>query len=490
MLTGSVLLRRLLLPLALLAAAGAAAEPPRLAGPTSAPAAGPAAQAETQDSSALLLPPREIAGFPVSVRPPAGVEWTDRGPRFEDERLFLTGIAGTSRLHLAFYLPPNPAAEPDGALRDTVFAYSQDKDNPYRFGDFAYLSGAFGSAPYLASVRAGKQVGTDTVGELHLLAGLTERGAYICELSVEPVPSGDLAAAVAAFLKQGLAYQGPLRDPEWTEEEVEKRILEDFPESVREARQQVVRTKHYIVLGNSSGAKAFGREIEEHYQRIQATFPFPEIEGRRLMPVYLFRNRADYIEFYVHITGGQVSREAAAQSGGHAWRDYYATHYESPKDPTHIHELTHQIFTNRLLLPGGGSWFQEGAAVFMETGYAPEEEQGVMNFGRAAAKKGEYQPFKQFMATESLLYSNQGGEDGKPGAGPSAGQAYTQAGTIYWFVMKDPRTKAKAQEWVHALGALPRGDLAAIEGALQRVYGVDIAGFEAMYIDFWKKPKK
>lgn len=460
------------------------------AAPWAAPANPAAEPAPRQAPAELLGPERAVPGVPVTLRLPLGVEWTDRGPRFPDERLFLTGIAGESRLHLAFYEPPNPAAEPDGALRDTVFAYSQDKDNPYRFGAFEYQQGAFGSAPYLARVRGAKQVGTDTVGELHLLAGLTGAGGYVCELSIEPLPTGDLAAAVAAFLERGLAYSGPLRDPEWTEEEIEKRIQEDFPPSVREARQQVVRTKHYIVLGNSSGAKAFGREIEEHYERIQATFPFPEIEGRRLMPVYLFRNRADYIEFYVHITGGQVSREAAAQSGGHAWRDYYATHYESPKDPTHIHELTHQIFTNRLLLPGGGSWFQEGAAVFMETGYAPEEEQGVMNFGRAAAKKGEYQPFKQFMATESLLYSNQGGEDGKPGAGPSAGQAYTQAGTIYWFVMKDPRTKAKAQEWVHALGVLPRGDLAAIEGALQRVFGVDIAGFEAMYLEFWKKPKK
>lgn len=443
---------------------------------------------QADEASGLLGPVTALSALQLELRPPALVEWTDRGPRFQDERLFWTGSVGEQRWHLALYQPQTGAEEPDGALRDTMYAYSQDKENPFVFGALEYRAGAYGSAPYLAHVRAKKQVGTDTAGEIYLLAGITPAGAYVCELSIEPVASGAAQAAVEAFLVSGLHYTGATRDPEWSEEEVEARIARDFPEKVREARQQVVRTEHYIVLGNSSGAKAFGKEIEKHYASIQERYPFPEVKGRKLMPVYLFRNRSDYIDFYVHITGGQVTAAQAAQSGGHAWRDYYATHYESPKDPTHIHELTHQIFSNRLLLSGGGSWYQEGAAVFSETGYAPDKKQAVENFGRAAAKKGSYQPFAEFMVTESLLYSNVSPEAEKSGAN-RAGDAYTQAGTIYWFVFNAKETKAKAQEWLHAVGVRPRGDLKSIEAALQQVYGLDIAGFEALYLKYWKNPK-
>jgi hypothetical protein len=481
----SAVLRALLLPLCWLPVLGwgARAETGPLTGPV-----GGAAGAQEDQTADPLGPVTALGALQLELRPPASVEWTDRGPRFADERLFWTGKLGEQRWHLALYQPPAGAEEPDGALRDTMHAYSRDADSPYVFGAIEYREGAYGSAPYLAHVRAKKQVATDAVGELYLLAGVTPAGAYICELAIEPPASGAVLSAVEAFLAKGLTYSGELRDPEWSEAEVEARIARDFPEKVREARQQVIRTEHYIVLGNSSGAKAFGKEIEKHYDSIQERYPFPEVKGRKLMPVYLFRNRADYIDFYVHITGGQVTAAQAAQSGGHAWRDYYATHYESPKDSTHIHELTHQIFSNRLLLSGGGSWYQEGAAVFSETGYTPDEKQGVENFGRAAAKKGEFQPFKEFMATESLLYSNVSPESEKSGEN-RAGDAYTQAGTIFWFVFNAKETKAKAQEWLHAIGALPRGDLKAIEAALQRVYGVDIAGFEALYIKYWKSAK-
>ncbi len=105
--------------------------------------------------------------------------------------------------------------------------------------------------------------------------------------------------------------------------------------------------------------------MEENYEEITRIFPYEDVKGRRLMPVFLFRTPDQYYDYYAAIAN--QSREHVSKSKGHAWRDYYATWYEAPGDPVHIHECTHQIFKNRLRLNGGGSWFQEGMAEYIET---------------------------------------------------------------------------------------------------------------------------
>ena len=91
-----------------------------------------------------------------------------------------------------------------------------------------------------------------------------------------------------------------------------------------------------------------------------ASFDVEEVEGRKLMPVFLFRTPEQYYAYYSKRAG--IPLDKARRSKGHAWLDYYATWYEAPNDPVHIHEATHQIFGNRLNLSGGGSWLQEGVA--------------------------------------------------------------------------------------------------------------------------------
>ena len=71
-------------------------------------------------------------------------------------------------------------------------------------------------------------------------------------------------------------------------------------------------------------------------------------------PVMGFCTKEQYVDFPARNT--RMSPLKAAQPKGHAYKDYYATWYESPNDPVHIHEATHQILSNRPELPGGGSW--------------------------------------------------------------------------------------------------------------------------------------
>jgi hypothetical protein len=68
-------------------------------------------------------------------------------------------------------------------------------------------------------------------------------------------------------------------------------------------------------------------------------FPFTEVAWQRLMPVFLFKDFDGYVAF-----GKKQGMEDVADTKGHAWKDYYATYYDSPNDPVHIHEATHHGF--------------------------------------------------------------------------------------------------------------------------------------------------
>src|SRR5438105_9240166 len=108
-----------------------------------------------------------------------------------------------------------------------------------------------------------------------------------------------------------------------------------------------------------------------------------------------------------------MTEPAAHGTKGHEWHDFYATYYDSPNDPVHIHEATHQIFMNRLHLTGGGSWFQEGVAEYMCT--LPGDRKG---FARNAARSGTFAHFKTFVATRDII----------AGSGDlKGGQAYAEA---------------------------------------------------------------
>ncbi|MHC4893525.1 MAG: hypothetical protein ACYTFV_09200, partial [Planctomycetota bacterium] len=270
-----------------------------------------------------------------------------------------------------------------GLIQDNL----EGRENPPLFGSFQYFPGNYGFVSYGTMVRAEVFDGTEVASEKWILSGILEEYGYALEIDLMDRADEAQVEAIETFLREGIAYTGPERDAEWTEEEVEERLAEDLPSSLDGERiSDPIRTDHYIVFGNSSGAKAFARNIERYYDTIKEAFPFEEVEGQRLMPVFLFRTRDQYLDFLQEKIGW--TREQAARSGGVASGDWYATTYDDPKDSVHIHELTHQIFKNRLLVSGGGSWLQEGVAVYVETLEYKEEQAKVVNVGKRVGKDG------------------------------------------------------------------------------------------------------
>ena len=60
------------------------------------------------------------------------------------------------------------------------------------------------------------------------------------------------------------------------------------------------------------------------------------------------------------------------------------------------------------------------------------------------------------------------------------------AATVIYFLRESKFGKKKFQEFLHEVGVQPSNDVPAIERAIQKVYGVDIAELEAEYVKFWE----
>jgi hypothetical protein len=296
-------------------------------------------------------------------------------------------------------------------------------------------------------------------------------------VAVEALPLPDLEGAkeIEDFLTKGVSCAGEPRNWKWSDEEAEALWQRFAPPDARDKLEKIVRTRHYVILTNSSSGKTFGEKMEECYATIQEIFPFPEVEGRRLMPVFLFRTPDQYYAYFVARAG--TTREQAERSKGHAWLDYYATWYEAPKDPVHIHEATHQIFANRLVLNGGGSWFQEGVAEYVET------RANERNDAARLVKKERHTRLAEFIAIESLLMSAE--EDIK--GGNEAGDHYKQAALLIEFLRESDFGRKRFLDFVHAVGRVPRNDVPAIEAAVRQSYGCTLAELEAQWVEYCRK---
>lgn len=453
----------------------------------------------------LCVSPRIVAGAPQEQEPAAEarqVELADfrltlalpplaglRETRSEGGQLRARweGASGRFQVEIGFFYLDFPFSEP-GDVTELVVDNLREKSD-FIVGRQSFLQGKYGLASFAALVQGELRAPgrTDAVGTQYLLGCLLEKGGYVVHVECRPQPDEAMTASLDAFFGQGIVYMGQQRDPEWSMTEIEERWRRDVPEDLHAdflralekkstLKDAVLRTKNYLILTNSSGGKAFAKQMEENYGEIAKLFPFADVDGQRLMPVFLFRTPEEYYGFYMKVAG--VTRDAAARSKGHAWKDYYATWYEAPGDPVHIHEATHQIFRNRLRLGGGGSWYQEGVAEYVES--SKNERNEVANL----VKRGRHTPLREFFGLKSLLYSSD--EERKSG-GSEAGDHYKEAALVIEFLREGPLGKEKFADFLFAVGKAPRNDLPKIGEILSRVYGLTIEELDAKFQEYCAK---
>ncbi len=466
-------------PAALVAAAAllAAAAAPA---PTAAPPApsAPPGRADDDTSGVAAFPD---LGLTFQLGPFAELKRRDISN--ETMPVMWTGELEGSKVELALILFPRETFSYNEPIpfrmeiQEGLARRARDGDVPFRFTETWLAPGAYGYATYAAAGRGPYWEKGKEVGEVWCLTGMLADAGYALRATFEPAPPKDLAKEVRRLFDEGISYEGEVRDANWTDEEAEERWRRDAPDDLVDELDLVMRTDHYLILSNKGKAKLFGKKMEEFYKEIRKTFPFDECEGQKLMPVFVFITPDQYYEYYMKIAG--VTKEHASRSGGHAWRDYYAAPYGNPNSPVHIHEATHQVFANRLFLNGGGSWFQEGVAEYVESS---ENDRNVV---ANAVKKGRHTRLRQFVELQSLLYSSDA--DRKTG-GSAAGDNYKQAALLIEF-LRDSKWARKEHkdvfpEFLQVMGTTPRGDVDAIEGVFKRLYGLDLDELDAIFMEY------
>lgn len=425
----------------------------------------PTAVTIVSGNSKLTVPPPPFPGLVADSRTN---EWM---------RLWWYGYLGETELEV--YLLTYPKEEyhvfaPDDAAQKALLRF-RDKDyggHPrFRFQQRQVIEGNYGNAQYGVLCRGATPHAGEAKGELITFSGLLEKEGYLLAIECKPALSNDARKQVIGWIKTAMKHEGPKRDPKWTKDEAVARWHASTKDpKVRKKMRRILRTDHFIVLTNSSAGKLYAKKMELCYKAIKNAFPFEEERCRRLMPVLLFRTAEQYYKFCIDIAG--YTREEAEQTGGHAYKDYYATYYASPNDPVHMHEATHQIFRNRLYLDGGGSWFQEGIAEYMCTSDTERK-----TFARGGARRGEFIPFKEFFRTESLVGSQSAYAD----------KAYIQAASIMEFLIEDRKARKHFPEFVRRIGLTAWSDHESVEQTIRDLYGYDLAAFEAAWVAYWKK---
>ncbi len=224
-----------------------------------------------------------------------------------------------------------------------------------------------------------------------------------------------------------------LRDPRWSEERVVKRIERDFDPDLRSS-VKVYRSQHFILFslapgGDAQSTKFLQRDMEAIYAAFLATFPCEEQPGAHLLPVFLLKDHEQYARWSTGPTDWTL--EVARQSAGHASRDYFATYFTGSATAVMWHETAHQLVANVLGIRGGGSWFQEGMAVYFEAKHVPGEQ--VANLASGMISSGRVTPFRELFEVTSLLHS--AGDSTRESV---AGSRYTQSGQIIWFLAEGP----------------------------------------------------
>lgn len=268
-------------------------------------------------------------------------------------------------------------------------------------------------------------------------------------------------------------------DPRWSPEKVQKTTEQYFlPEEHGDV--DLVRSDHYIIFSTASGADRVAKAMEEIYQAFDKTYPFEEPEGEALLPVFLLKDHGQYTEWSMRATGW--TRAEAARSAGHASGKYFSTYFTGGATAVVYHEAGHQLVHNRLRLNGGGSWFQEGMAVYFEDKW--KKSKGLSSVASGMIKSDRYTPFRELFEVKSLLHS-----DGDNQRGSIAGQRYTQSGTIICFLAEGPLKKdfGKMLDALRNYRRSRKGgtvsERSLWDGIFKEAYGLDVDGVEAA----WKK---
>jgi hypothetical protein len=235
-------------------------------------------------------------------------------------------------------------------------------------------------------------------------------------------------------------------------------------------------TKHFEVFTDSAAAQGkFPKALEAIYDFAKDKLGMPEMEES--LPIYIFQNSTLYYEFCVRYA--KWPKERAEASAGHGSGRYFTTYYQSPDAAVVAHELTHSLF-HRTRGAMGGSWLQEGVAVYLENLWLKQSAAEIFS---ANLRSGQFVHLDEFMKIPSLLDSHD------PKGGPlTADRLYAQSGAFYEFLVRGPLAE-QSKKAIPILAKVPKRDEE--QGAfVAGVYGRSLEEIEKEWIAWGSNPPK
>lgn len=358
--------------------------------------------------------------------------------------------------------------------RDTILEAGGRTRADLRFEPTRVSAGPAGVTPLRAATRtAARGEGEPPAArEIQLVGGLLPAHGYCLRANVRPPLDPVRGEELARLLEACVAYDGALRDPQWSAADVAAYWREIVGDTVAGELAKPVRTRHYVVIGDSPAAASFAKDLEGWYETARGVLRFEEHEGRRLLPVLLFEKPGD-LEAFVRDASERAADEPVYETS-FAEQDYVAT-CVSGLDQSELRlDLTKQLMIVRARAWGGCRWFRSGLRTAAAT--SATEAQGAARRYR----------FADTIALEALI-DDAVWEDGE------ADERLLRADLDLWevsglwirFLAESPATKDRYPALVREIGALPRGDRGAVERALKRVTGLGLAelgdAFDAHY---------
>ena len=325
------------------------------------------------------------------------------------------------------------------------------------------LTGPYGISPIAGFARGllFHRGSKDRAGAIYALGGLLEEHGYLVKVICQPEPSPLLGDALRLMLQRGVRYSGPLRDPQWSDAELQARWARDVPESI--ALKRILRTEHYAIMSSSAAGPSYARRIEDAYRRFCTLIPFPEHGARRPMPVFVFRGKEEYAAF--------AERHSVRNTMGHAYGDYFAVAYDgAPEASVHAHEAVHQLMRNRVFLIGGGPWLHEGLADYLAT------PRHVRSFAaHYVSRNGSPQRLSCML---SVCRFPALAKPGPLGIRP----AYTVSSLWWQFFAESRWGQPRFHRVLEAAALCPPGNREEIKSALADVTGVDAEELEERWL--------
>jgi len=235
-------------------------------------------------------------------------------------------------------------------------------------------------------------------------------------------------------------------------------------------------TKHFEVFTDSAAAQGkFPKALETAYEFSKKTLGLPEMD--ETLPIYIFQNPTLYVDFCVRFA--HWTKEEAELTAGHGSGRYFTTYYQSPDAPVVAHELTHSLF-HRTRGAMGGSWFQEGVAVYVEHEW---QHQSAAEIFSANLRSGQFVPLAEFMSLPRLVDS----KDQKGGA-RTADRLYLQAGAFFEFLVRGPLADV-ARGAIPVLARTPKTD-EEMPAFVAKLFGRPLEEIEKDWIAWGSSPPK